>query len=201
MSSERPRRWGNAGWRKRLLVAVLSGLLLLDGSAPAQAACGVYLSAGSWLSGLGTTVYSNCYQCTDLAERQYDATGWLEGHNFRQIAPTWGAESMIYADGSGWHVRTDVPVSTLSAYSGNGSYTPIPGDLVIMGTDWPAGGGAGHVAVVETVSGSSFGVVEQNPGGRATYTKNGSGWTRSGYTAKGFIHSSRNALGGICQVK
>lgn len=106
--------------------------------------CGDLLVAGSsWLGGNGVNVYSNgngnCgggsagygWQCVDLAYRLYQSMGW----------------GRVYAaNNNAYQIPEGSP--GLQFY-GNGSYTPVPGDLIIeYGTGYNR---YGHVVVVNWV--------------------------------------------------
>jgi hypothetical protein len=165
--------------------------------------CGTVLIAGSsWLQGQGVDVLSNgtgylgsCtggsagygYQCVDLAYRLYGARGW----------------GRVYAAGNGgaYYIPEGSPVACAS-FHGNGSYVPVPGDLIIENMS-SANGGYGHVAVVDSVSGSTINAVEQNtqyPSGgvwydhpRHTYSIDGNNNIGGGYSGvRGTCHSSSN---------
>ena len=165
----------------------------LAGSAPSNAAisCGaVLVGAGDWLGGSGVDVRSNgvnqgtavscgggtSWQCVELAARLYAARGWgtvrAGGNQGAKYIPEGSPGLTFHANGDG--------------------YVPVPGDLVIEdGTQY------GHVAVVDFVSGSFVGVVEQNANanGRSGYQLSGSTLTGGHGHVRGTVHSPANSAG------
>lgn len=168
------------------------------------------LSGSNWLGGQGVGVYSNgsttdfrdcsgnivssysaaCkgsvngvttgaeYQCVELVNRLYLTRGW--------ISSTW--------TGNGDQMYTNAPSGLLK--QANGSITYLgPGDVVSLGdsTTGTSYDDGGHVAVVNSVSGSTAQIVNQNT--TAVYSSatfsSGSlsmvGW--SGYYVIGVIHA------------
>lgn len=165
--------------------------------------CGSVLIAGAnWLRGQGVDVLSNgtgylgsCtggsagygYQCVDLAYRLYAARGWGTVH--------------AAGNGGAYYIPEGSPVACVSFHV-NGTYVPVPGDLIIENTS-SVNGGYGHVAVVDSVSGSTINAVEQNtqsPSGgvwydhpRHPYSIDGNNNIGGGYTSvRGVCHSSSN---------
>jgi hypothetical protein len=194
---------GRAGIARRIKVTVVHGSV----SGPGIGAGGgcdalgtVELPAASWLQGLGggVPVYSNgiaCsyfdpvthpYQCVDLVNRLLVAKGWDSGirgnaTNFWENASTADFDRHVHDSG----------------------YTPVPGDIVVWGGSG-AEGQYGHVQVVNSVSGSTIQVVQQNTSRGTTMpiTMTSSGgiasrsWSdSSGYNTqyfKGFLHAKKN---------
>jgi surface antigen len=174
----------------------VAGLLL---ARPADAA--VIITGSSWLQGQGVDVCFNAtdpcpgvtpddgpsaapWQCTDLVQRLYRKLGWYTG-TF-DIGPA----AAMYE----W-----APKHGLEQHPNDGSYAPVPGDVVVHS---PNDGGtteAGHVAVVDTVQADSFTVREQNgsSSGGATYVIASGQWRRKGVatTPKGFVHAPKNHFG------
>lgn len=114
------------------------------------------------------TGYGYGYQCVELAQR-YLATRFS---GFPTHWPVAVASQMCGA-------TSGLPVSV--HYKGSG-YRPVHGDLMVFA------GSAGHVAVVDSVDGSSLGVVEQNSSasGRSS---------RAIGQESCFIHANENAAG------
>jgi hypothetical protein len=111
------------------------------------------------------TGYGYGYQCVELAQR-YVAT------RFGGFPTHWPVAFAAQMCGA----TAGLPVSVHTRGSG---YQPVHGDLMVFG------GGAGHVAVVESVDGGAVGVVEQNASstGRST---------RSIGQESCFIHANAN---------
>jgi hypothetical protein len=163
------------------------------------------LAGSSWLNGQGVNVYSNGnsagnvwgnsytnnssgqsvflgskWQCVELINRLYVTRGWISG--------TW------FGNGGGAQSIYNSAPPNLSKQP-NGSITFLrPGDVVALDN-----GGDGHAAIVNSVSGSTAQLVNQNTGavyssaqfsgGRLTM----SGWT--GYSVRGVIHAPTSSSG------
>lgn len=126
-----------------ILVLTL-GFVSINPQSAHAGSCGDLLVAGSnWLGGNGVNVYSNgsgsCnggsagygWQCVDLAYRLYQQMGW----------------GRVYAANNNAYQIPEGSPGLL--FYGNGSYTPVPGDLIIeYGTSYNS---YGHVTVVNTV--------------------------------------------------
>lgn len=155
----------------------------------------VQVAGSQWLDGSGVNVYSNggigycCgaqdylngipvgteWQCVELAQRLYTFLGWHRGI----FAGVYQARDIYF----------QAAALGMQAYPNGGGYIPVPGDLIVL--DAPAGGGAGHVSVVNTVVGGQVSVVEQNFGsGRGMYLLIGSTLSRDGLPVLGTVHSS-----------
>jgi hypothetical protein len=176
----------------------------------AAPACGtVLVSGGSWLSGRGVAVHSNgtsqttgnsCagfstsspstqdgygWQCIELATRLYAVRGWGSVY----------ADSKVPGDPYRYGARYIPEGSTSLTFHANGSgYVPVPGDLIIEGGDtW------GHVAIVDSVSGSTINAVEQNASttGRHAYTLSGSTIAGGYNVVRGIEHSPSNGRVGV----
>lgn len=180
------------------LLLSLATLLLVATPAQAQQAYGTkILNAGDWLNGAGVDVYANGsssyvsndyaapavgmrWQCVELPQRLYKAKNWYSG-----MFPGVGVAADIWGQ---------APSMGMSRQS-NGSINSItPGDMIIHGYGFF--GGAGHVAVVDSVSGSTVSVVEQNfsTTGRATYAISGGTLSRSGTSdIMGVVHDPDNS--------
>ena len=175
----------------------LSLVLMPRPLASAQPSFGTtVLSGAAWFGGQGVNVYSNGtpatethdytapavgmkWQCVELAQRFYQSQGWHEGR-FAGV----GIAANIYTNASSLGMTKQV----------NGQVSGIaPGDMVIHDT---INGGAGHVAIVDSISGSTVHVVEQNGSstGRATYTLAGKTLTRAGLAnVSGIVHDPDNS--------
>lgn len=188
-----------------LVLVLFVAAVVVFASRPASASYvpfgNVLMNASQWLQGAGVvskggvTVYSNGYydvsgdisypavgmkwQCIELAQRLYQAKGWASG--------PWG----VNADG----------IYNLSKFGfishPNGTYTPVPGDMIVhQGT--AENEYDGHVAIVDSVSGSTIYAVEQNDpydnNGRTTYQLESNGkWGQPGAApVLGFVHSPAN---------
>jgi hypothetical protein len=193
----------------RLRAVLLTLGLVLVGvvgvASPASASAPVLLSGSAWLDGEGVNVCTNnngggsdpsCggetqignvtgayWQCVELAQRLYTARGWHSGI-FSGVP--YGA----------YQIYDAVSANSMTRQA-NGSITSIvPGDMIIHGTDEPYSGGAGHVAIVDYISGSTVYTVSQNtyndqPVG--TYTLSGGTLTKSGSgTIRGVVHDPNN---------
>ncbi len=181
----------------------------------------VLVSAGSWLDGLGVTVYSNgssrffcdparhagCrsrmeahridvgvkWQCVELAQRLYTERGWHSG--------TFG---VAYAFQIWWAAPR---LGMLRRHNGTLRAGDVrPGDMIVW-RQGEATGPAGHVAIVDFVAGSQVWVKEQNwgPGttawnvqrGQTVYSLSG-GWLSGHAFAPdeiyGVVHSPNDHL-------
>jgi hypothetical protein len=198
--------------RARHLGMGLAALLLVTASVtmagPAQASAPVVLSGSSWFGGAGVNVCSNAsgggvdtqcgtethiggypgdannpaawWQCVELAQRFYAAQGWHSG---------------IFSGVSYAYQIYDNVSSLGMTRQANGSVTSIViGDMIIHGSADPYSPGAGHVAIVDSISGSTINVVEQNGSstGRATYSLSSGTLTRSSDVISGVVHDSDN---------
>lgn len=134
---------------------------------------GKTVSGKNWLGGKGVAVIRS-RQCTELASRLYGTRKWGTITNF-------------------YGMKTNRKVGTLT-YKRNGSYTPVPGDVLVE----KGGSSYNHVAVVDRVRGNKIYTMEQNaaPNGRHIYRWNKKSKTAAGaYRNRhvgGFIHSSKN---------
>lgn len=165
---------------------------LLAGPAKADT---TVLTGSQWLNGQGVNVMSggdgsnnyvtvngqpvlsgSKWQCVELINRLYLTRGW--------ITANW------YGNGGGSLGMYNYAPSNLTKEL-NGSITYLsPGDVVALdgGSD-----GNGHVAIINSISGNTVQLVNQNTQsvyGTSTYS-NGSltSWLGSGYTVKGVIHA------------
>jgi hypothetical protein len=182
--------------------------LHITANAGSSTPCGtVLIVGGAWLQGQGVDVKSNgvgfsdCqgqgsagfgWQCVDLAFRLYNA------HN-------WGRVFAANDGGAQW-----IPEGSPSlTFHGNGTYRPQPGDLIVEYST--PNNSAGHVAVVDSISGGTINAVEQNTqyltGGvwydhpRHPYSIDGGNNITGGYgTVKGTEHSPSNNLSGLPSV-
>ncbi len=200
----------NKGWpriSRLIFILVLTlGFVSINPQSAQAGNCGDLLIAGSnWLSGNGVNVYSNgngnCgggsagygWQCVDLAYRLYQSMGW----------------GRVYAaNNNAYQIPEGSP--SLQFY-GNGTYTPVPGDLIIeYGTGYNS---YGHVVVVNTVD-LGTGVVhtiEQNTqyysGGWRDhplhdYSINSNRVITGGYgSVRGTVHSSNNGFANATAAK
>ena len=195
------RRWRSVLVALGLAVAVTTGTVAVaPGSAMASVsntradAWGTLELAGNaWLGGAGVDVYSNGatstgpspdtynyvggvqsgieWQCVELISRLYLSRGWTTS--------TW------YGDGN--RLYANAPAGLTKQPNGSISYLN-PGDVITLD-----GGGSGHAGVINSVSGSTVQIVNQNTaavystatwtGGSITMT----GW--AGYTVQGVIHA------------
>jgi hypothetical protein len=196
-------RYMNKRTRGTRLGIIGAGIVLLFSSifvaAPAQAAAPVLLSGSSWFSGNGVSVCdsstdttcdgeshvggisSNWWQCVELAQRFYKSQGWYSG---------------IF---SGVMVATDIWTNAANlgmSTQANGSITSIvPGDMIVFDAD-ASNYYAGHVAIVDSISGSTVNIVEQNTTNdapRGTLTLSSGSLTRgSGAAVLGVVHDPDN---------
>lgn len=149
----------------------------------------VQVNASGWMvaNGGGATVYSNGdtntvsgnysapavgmkWQCVELTQRLYQVKGWHRG--------LWSGV------GSAYQIYGNARANGLQAYPNDGSYTPVPGDMIVH--NHTAQSGAGHVAVVDKIVGNTLYAVEQNVAtngqaspGRATYALRSGTLTRN----------------------
>jgi hypothetical protein len=195
-----------------LLLILLTAGLVSAGTQPAFAgdepAFGtVEVAAADWMTANGGAVaaYSNGdsgytsydysspavgmkWQCVELTQRLYQAKGWHSG--------SWSGVSSAY------QIYDNASANGLQAHPNDGSYTPVPGDMIVHSpsTHVPAG----HVAIVDHVSGNKVYVVEQNvamsaesSAGRASYTIDSRGvLTRDQSiepSIRGIVHSPKDS--------
>jgi hypothetical protein len=213
------RSQGNARRIGRLPILVVAAMFLTAlfaiGVKPTPAladSCGaVQLSGSSWLGGHGVDVHSNypyqgsgtdcggvvhnlsasppqygdAWQCVELAQRLYNTEGWYSG-----VFSGVSVAADIYSQASGGHL-TDMSVQA------NGSITSIaPGDMIINGTSDVYSSGVGHVAIVNSVNGSSVQAVQENADSPTTmYTLSSDSLSGGGGTdILGIVHSSMDTL-------
>ncbi len=171
--------------------------LTLTATPQAMASATIRLAGSSWWGGQGVNVCApstdpycgaelhvggvswNWWQCVELAQRFYTARGWHSG-TFANVDVAY----QIYdnAGALGFTRQAQGAVSVV-----------VPGDMIIEN---PSSGNkdSGHVAIVESVSGNTINVVEQNASstGREAYTWSGGtisgGWT----SVRGVVHSPKN---------
>ena len=123
-------------------------------------------SQGTLFSCGGVDLYDFKWQCTELARRYFatcfHAGYWLVVDAYR-MCDVAGLGTTVHMSGSGYH--------------------PVHGDLMVI--DHSAASSAGHVAVIDSVSGSEASVVEENASltGRAS---------RSLSSARCFLHADEN---------
>ena len=186
----------------RILILFAGVILALGiGTTSASANAPLKLPGISWFGGKGVSVCApstdpycngelhvggvawNWWQCVELAQRFYQKQGWYPGTFPVDFA------YQIY----------DVAGSMGMSRQANGAITSIvPGDMIVHGPTSPKSDGAGHVSIVDSVSGSTINVVEQNTGstdGRGTYSFDGrtlSRWGSASYI-RGVVHSPKNA--------
>jgi len=209
-------RKSSAGrWARFLaLVAIVGGVggatlgvgLTSIGSQAASAATAVApeIPGADWLSGngvnvcypvgtpcAGTTAFgaegTDNWQCEELAARLWTTLNWYSG-GWTQYA---------------YQLYGGLASSQVTDYPNDGSYVPVPGDLIIHGANDGFAEGAGHVAVVDYVDPGTLTIhaVEENVApayetspGRGTYVFGGGHWTRQGTSASpiGFVHANAN---------
>jgi len=214
-NSERIRVTRCRSWIGRFAALVPAPLLLAGmatllpaGTASATAAVAPEISGAAWLSGqgvnvcypagtpcIGTTAFgaegANNWQCEELAARLWTTRGWYSGGWTEDAYQLYGGLS----------------ASQVTDHPNNGSYVPVPGDLIIHNAYDGFAFAAGHVAVVDSVDPGTLTVnaVEENVSpayetspGRATYTFAGGHWTRQGTSASpiGFVHANADPFSG-----
>ena len=187
--------------RRTIVAAVVAVAGLMAMTLPASATAPIRVSSAAWLGGQGVNVCApstdpycgteyhvggiaaNWWQCVELAQRLYKARGWHTG---------------IFAGVNYAYQIYDQAANLGMLRQANGAITSLaPGDMIIHGTD--TGSGAGHVSIVNSVSGGTVSAVEQNASttGWATYSFNGSTLSRPGTgTIRGVVHDPGNTSGG-----
>ena len=193
------------GLRSRIIALIAVAVLSLAGltgiAAPAQAAQQDFgtkiISASDWLGGNGVDVFSNGspttvsndystpavgmkWQCVELAQRLYKARGWYGG-----LFPGVDAAYQIY----------DAAPNMGMSRQANGSITSIvPGDMIIHASSDPWSPRVGHVAIVDSISGSTVSVVEQNLSysGRNSYTLSNGTLSKGSTPIRGIVHDPDN---------
>jgi hypothetical protein len=206
------------------LFALVSTMAVgLTGIQPANATCytceqpfGTTLQgAGAWLQGAGVVskggvdVYANYdtssvypsqinnvvpsasgyvgtpWQCVELTQRLYQAKGWHTGF--------WSGVDSAY------QIYDNAAANNLQAHANNGSYKPVPGDMIIHSPG--TGSTSGHVAIVDSVTSTTITALEQNVAsvadnnGVATYSVDSNGvLARSSISLaiRGIVHSPNN---------
>ncbi|MFZ1362606.1 MAG: CHAP domain-containing protein [Candidatus Nanopelagicales bacterium] len=169
------------------LVAVITPAILQTNGSSAEAVShfsggGVTVKGKKWLDGKGVNVIRS-RQCTELASRLYRTRGW--GH----ITNFYGMK----------HNRK----SGALMYKRNGSYVPVPGDVLVE----KGGSSYNHVAVVYRVKGNKIYTYEQNAtaNGKHVY-----GWNKKKKKATGayrnrhvggFITSTKNPYNAVAKQK
>lgn len=169
------------------------------------------LSGSSWLAGAGVDVYSNGataggpspntykyvnnangvstqtgikWQCVELINRLYLTRGWTTS--------TW------FGNGGGTNgLYQNAPAGLTKEPNGSITYLN-PGDVVSLDD-----GGFGHAGIVNSVSGSTVQIVNQNTAAvysTATFSSGTLTSPWSGYTVHGVVHApggSQNAVGNV----
>ncbi len=206
--NEFPRSNGRRNGFVAVFIALLVALALLaPPRAGAQLPEGTLLIPGSsWFGGRGVAVCANgdgyasgCnsvantsglsewkWQCVELAQRFYRDRGWTARNQFVDASGT--------AIAAAYQITDVAPSNGLVSYANNGSYKPVPGDLIVENPT--SGNWAGHVSVVNSVSNDAITVVEQN---RSDSGWNSYRWTSGGVQAngggsiRGIVHSPKNS--------
>jgi CHAP domain len=205
-----PQGWPRVSWpttaRGRLAVLALALLTALGitGVAsvnPARADTTPVVYGSNWLGGHGVNACSSSmdatcggqthvggistdwYQCVELPQRLYYLRGWYTANSGVFSGITYAYQ--IYDDAT----------SLGFTRQANGSITRIdPGDMIVHTS--ADGSGAGHVSVVDSVSGSTVNVVEENYGSgvadTATYTLSSGTLSRTGMHIAGVVHSPKD---------
>ena len=182
---------------RRIVLICICLIALAASAAQAYPAFGsLMVSGGSWCQGQGVDVYSNGYvgywsginnyvngeyvgvkwQCVELARRLYEIRGWHSSpFGIDYAYQIWGRASAL---GMVQH-----PIGS--------GYVPVPGDMMVFDSGLSGSGGAGHVALVDTVDASNIYVCEQNSSdtGRRSYARNS-----SPAHCYGFVHDPDNPL-------
>ena len=122
------------------------------------------------------------WQCVELAQRLYKKMGWAPG-----VFPNVGGAKQIYTNAAAgtW--------SGFQAHANGSAWAPVPGDMIVedaaQGNWW-----AGHVSVVDWVSGGTIHAVEQNASATGMHTYHLEGWTIKGGWAPvlGTVHATAN---------
>lgn len=147
---------------RRVLVTTLVTVLLVLSMSSSAFAWGEILVRGSEYGGV--SVYSNFprpnpwysrgdsgwgtrYQCVELAQRMYNQMGWLP-------VRSWGVSYAHQMYAAAPRLGLDVVR--------NGGGTPAWGDVIVWDSGSAGSGGAGHVAIVTSVSSTRVNFVEEN---------------------------------------
>lgn len=189
--------------RAALAVLGLAAGSFVATTVPAHASAPVILSGSQWFGGSGVNVCSSStdpycgseyhvggwnqdwWQCVELAQRFYKAKGWYSGIF---VGVTYAYQIYDNAAGLGMTRQANGSISSI-----------VPGDMIIHGSGLAGSGNAGHVAIVDSVNGSTINIVEQNWSvtGRAVYTLSGGSLSRSGAgSILGVVHDSDNTSTG-----
>jgi hypothetical protein len=164
----------------RAAAPVIDGSSWLHGTGVNACAPGIDTTCGgqTHIGGIGT----NWWQCVELAQRLYYLRGWYTANNgiFSGISYAY----QIYDNASSLGMSRQANGSVASV---------VPGDMIVHTS--ADGGGAGHVAVVDSIVGGNVNVVEQNFNGTAetaAYTLSGSTLSRGSMHIAGVVHSPNN---------
>ncbi len=200
-------------------IAVVSLAFVMVLSIPAGASADVscspdslWLAGSSWLSGSGVNVCSpdegntnvcvpvtgapagTCsagsalsgteWQCVELVNRLYLTNGWISSHWY----------------GNGDTLINNLPSNLTDQLNGAISYIN-PGDAITL----TYGTGPGHAAIINSVSGTTYGIINQNvPGGvnSSAYIKSGTSLSAGnatlemnawdGYSVQAIVHAPLN---------
>lgn len=127
-------------------------------------------------------VDTNWWQCVELAQRLYYRRGWYT------------ANGGVFAGITSAYQIYDNASSLGMTRQANGAISAVmPGDMIVHTS--ADGGGSGHVAVVDRVSGSTVYAAEQNFNNTAdigTYTLSGTTLSRGSMHIAGIVHSPNN---------
>lgn len=145
---------------------------------------GTTTSCGGFVTDLNANPpqYGEGWQCVELAQRMYNTRGWYSGL-FAGVS--YASQIYTSAAQNGW--------TTMA----NGSITLgniVPGDMLVTNE-----GTAGHVMLVDSISGNTIKVVDQNAGdgGRDTVTFSNGSLSDGSYSFSGVVHSPKNTLGAL----
>lgn len=158
----------------------------------------VWLAGSEWFGGNGVNVYSKYssdvgqrsyyngvdvglkWQCVELPGRFWNKMGWYYGAIYRNAKDIYPSATEL----------------GLTRHANGSGYVPVPGDLVCWNV-----GTYGHVAVIDYVTPTKIGFVEQNHSSicKGTMTRSGVNGSRverdDGYAyglCQGFVHNPKN---------
>lgn len=144
---------------------------------------GTGTSCGSFVANLNANPpqYGEGWQCVELAQRMFNTRGWYSG-TFTGV--NYASQIYTTASTNGWTTMAQGSITLSSIH---------PGDMLVTNE-----GTYGHVMLVDSISGNTISVVDQNAGdgGRDTVSFSNGSLSDGSYTFSGVVHSPNDTLSG-----
>lgn len=177
-----------------VLHAASFGPVLATAACPPRGA--VEIPAADWMRsrGGGVDVLSNGPACTSTDQRTHPYQ-CVDLVNRLLVAKRWSST----INGDAWTFYANAPSASFTKHPPGSGYIPVPGDIVVWGGTGDAGR-FGHVQVVDSVSGNTVHVVQENAavGPRTDLQISSDGripaisWPGNTEYVEGILHARRN---------